>query len=349
MISSSTAKNIATKNRFTALFEVCGVYLSGMLLGYLVFMLLGFELRNPIEILKTNPNADLLKLSKDLAIILVAQYAGVFALAFGIGWWRRKHPAKFYGLTLASRPLPYHLLAGLVLYAAAEFPGRALLVMHNFLSLGPGSEMQEWVNQLSRWDFSFWVFMAVGSILLIPIVEELFYRGYVQSRLSEDFPPIVSILMVAFFFAFSHSQYYLHPSAMNIGAMLALIFSAVLWGYAYHRTRSLWATFIAHILINIPSRGAADYIILALMLIVIAVYHRQILAHGRQLWEMISKLPTPAIASLWVAAFAIFAIAIAISMDLMLLVGIIFLLIALALEFSEKRSARVVQQQLSAN
>ncbi len=330
------------QRQLAAILEVCGVYMVGLLIAFVVISVLGIKLENPLETLVANPNADLLGLSRDMALLLLVQYGGILIPAFLVGWWHRRRPLRDYGCTAAGHSVSYLLLAGIVLFALSELPAKLLELVGQFVPLGPRADFQEIVYALN-WDYKFWIFAAVGSFLLIPIVEELFYRGYVQTRLAEDCGAPAAILITAFFFTFSHSQYYLAPSPRNIGMVLTILFSAIVWGYAFHVTRSLIVPMIAHAIVNVPIAGAANFILPVLMLGVIVVYRRRIWEHIQGLWAMLKPALSKRTTVLAVIFMVLFAVAVAIAQDMTVLLGVAMLIIAATLEFIEKRRRQHLQ------
>jgi membrane protease YdiL (CAAX protease family) len=342
-MSQPAAKNpsAAWLRRLTAILEVCGVYMLGLLIAFLVITMLGIDLQNPIEVLKTNPNADLFEMSKDLGLLLFVQYAGIMLPAFLIGWWHRRRGASGYGLTTARQPIRSLILTGVTAFAIASLPAKLLTMIDRFIPLGPKAVTQEIVYGLNWGELGFWVFTAVGSFLLVPILEELFYRGYVQNRLAEDFDAPSAILITALFFTFSHSQYYLLFSAWNTGMLLSTLFAALVWGYIFHRTRSLLLVMIAHALVNFPVRGLADFVVPILMVVLIVIYRREIVRHVKQVVEMLRL----GILSKWALVAAavfmtLFAVIVAVAQDIAVLVGLLFVIVALVLEAIEKRKLR---------
>src|SRR5512136_1890874 len=253
----NTPRATSWQRQLAAILEVCGIYMAGLLIAFVIISVSGIKLANPLEILVANPKADLLVLAGDMALLLLIQYGSILIPVYLIGWWHRRRPLRDYGCTAAGHSASYLLLAGIVLFAVSELPVKLLELMGQFVPLGPRADFQEILYALD-WDYKFWIFAAVGSFLLIPIVEELFFRGYVQTRLAEDYGAPAAILITALFFTFSHSQYYLAPSPRNIGMVLTILFSAIAWGYAFHATRSLIVPIIAHATVNIPIAGVAD-------------------------------------------------------------------------------------------
>ena len=127
--------------RLAAIPEVCGVYMLGLLIAFLLIQLLGIDLQNPIEVLKSNPNADLFEMSKNLGLLLTVQYGAILLPAFLIGWWHRRRTASSYGLTRAKQPIRSLLLAGILTFAAASLPIKLLSVLDRFVPLGQKAEI----------------------------------------------------------------------------------------------------------------------------------------------------------------------------------------------------------------
>ena len=323
--------------QIAAVLEVIGVYTAGQLVGYLLGLLLGIPFTNPLADLsaQTTP-AELLSITGRLASVLFLQYSGWFALAFLVGWWHRRRGPRQYGLTRAGHSMGYIIGAGVVLFAIAELPVR---LWENLALILPLDATTDWRAAMYALDWSspaFWLLMFVGSYGLIPLLEELFYRGYCQTRLEEDLGAPAAIVAVAFLFTFSHGQY-LMLNLYHIGLLIAFLFGALLWGYIYYRTRSLWVTVVAHILVNFPLKGAATWAMLVAMLIVCVLARREISQYFR---DGIAFFRTAALGkSLFPAAlgFALFAIAFNLLSDIIILLGIVLFIIAVVLEALERK------------
>ncbi len=74
-----------------------------------------------------------------------------------------------------------------------------------------------------------------------PIAEELFFRGYLQTRLAARHGPVLGILITAFFFGLIHMDPVQSPFAFGFGIYLGII--------AY-RSRSIFPTIFAHAFSN---------------------------------------------------------------------------------------------------
>lgn len=91
--------------------------------------------------------------------------------------------------------------------------------------------------------------LAYSPVVLIesPIPEEIFFRGYYQGTLTEEFKHFVGIPASTLFFALSHAIN--HPN-WHPGRVLATIPIGLILGLTYHETRSLISVITSHFLIN---------------------------------------------------------------------------------------------------
>ncbi|MGI0141767.1 MAG: lysostaphin resistance A-like protein [Candidatus Micrarchaeales archaeon] len=80
----------------------------------------------------------------------------------------------------------------------------------------------------------FYIFTAI----IAPINEEIFFRGFLVPR--------IGIILSALIFGVLHASY---NSTFGVEIIAAVIFGLIA-GYVYKRTNSLYASIIAHILIN---------------------------------------------------------------------------------------------------
>jgi membrane protease YdiL (CAAX protease family) len=98
-----------------------------------------------------------------------------------------------------------------------------------------------------------WLLLLVYHLLCVALPEEVFYRGYMQSRLNEAFPKRVNVftgwvglgwLYTSFLFALGHFVISLRPEA------LATFFPGLLFGWLRDRTGSIVAPTAFHALCN---------------------------------------------------------------------------------------------------
>ena len=292
--------------RLAAFLEVTTVLLAGNLLSRGVNSLLGLtRSRDLINALPAGTAPDFLRMAWITSLDLTIKYGILFGLAFLIGWWHRRRPLRAYGLGLAGRSWGYHLKVGVILFSIAGLIPALLLALAKYVSLGTGPE--HWSIFSYEWTFGFWVFMAASSFGLVPIFEELFTRGYFQTRLTEDFGAAGAILITALMFAFSHTQYY-RLSVMSLGMLLGIALGSIIMGYIFHRTRSLIAVIVAHAIGNIPVSSLIETALPAVMILIILLFWKRIVAYGRDLIREFA-----AIESLWATLSGIAAVGIMIA------------------------------------
>lgn len=332
--------NEITQKKAAAILEVFGIYAAGQLVAFILATILGIPLYNPItDLTAQSTPPELQQITLKLLGVLFVQYAGWFIPIFFVGWWYRQRKPKQYGLTLSSLPLKFYIVAGVILFSFSELPTQILSLLNTLYPLGEQTAWREAIYQISWNSLEFWLLMAVGSFGLIPILEELFYRGYVQTRLEEDFGAPTAILATTVLFALSHSQYYI-LNAYNLGMLAAIIFSTIAFGYLFYRTRSLLITIIPHILINIPVKGVLQWVLPVLMLIVCILAWKEIYKYISDFMQFIRDMPHKWQSMAVIVLFALFAIGYALFGDIFILLGIIFFLAALVLEWLDKRRTK---------
>lgn len=247
---------VQTRRRAAALFEVLGVYLAGAFLNdQLGNLLVHWRLVspvNPFSLLTTHTtNADLLVASRQLFLTLLLLYGSYFALIIPINWWYRRRGRTAYGLTRAGRQWKSLILAGVATAVLTQWPVLVHTLVDAIHPLGAMAPWRQAFFDMSWRRWQFWLFAAVMSYAVIPVVEELIFRGYYQRRLAEDWGDGPAILGTACFFTFAHGQY-LIANTYNITMIASLFCLAVGLGVVFAWTRSLIPSMIAHAIINIP-------------------------------------------------------------------------------------------------
>ncbi|MGH7485785.1 MAG: lysostaphin resistance A-like protein, partial [bacterium] len=127
------------------------------------------------------------------------------------------------------------------------------------------------------WNTAFWLYMAVGSYLVVPLVEEFFTRGYLLGRVRESFSAGGSLLLASVFFFVAHGQYR-HTDILAIGAQISLLLWAAIAAYSVMRTASLVPAIIAHAIINVPMTVTVRWIMLVVSLIALAVWREAVVS-----------------------------------------------------------------------
>jgi len=97
----------------------------------------------------------------------------------------------------------------------------------------------DFVSIFSQMQSPWW--LLVGGILVAPVVEEIFFRGFIFAGLREHLGWKKAALISAGLFALIH----LEPTAIPSIFLLGLIFA-----YLYHRSNSIWPSLLMHCATN---------------------------------------------------------------------------------------------------
>ncbi len=277
------------RRRAAAIFEVVAVLLAGNILMQLTQRALGLASWKALRAeMVAAGEADFLLLSRVAAVELALKYGFLLGLAYGIGRWHRRRPWRAYGLHLGGRRVPRLLAVGVVLFAAGGLIPLGLRLAGRFADLGPGPE--HWALHPDRPTPEFLLYMAVGSYLLVPVLEELLARGYMVTRLAEDYGAGGAIIIAGVVFSLSHGQY-LKPSVMALGNLAGLLLASLFFGYVFWRTGSLAPGILAHALSNFPTPrgGPTDAVVVAALLAILAVARRPLAAWGCDLGRALAR------------------------------------------------------------
>ena len=256
-----------------ALLEVLGVFITGNFAASHLCPLIGvkpFGLALQSALNTTEP--DFIAMSVGWLQVICVQYACLLPPAFAIGWWRRRLRLRHYGVTRAGKPVLQLVFLGLLVFALVALLIKLLSLAKRLIPLESGPAY--WALLDKSWTPSFWLFMAVSSFAVTPMLEELFYRGYCQTRLEEDFGGVGAIVIVTLFLTLGHSQYH-HLSSLSIGTIFALIPFSLGAGYVYWRSRSLIPAMILHAAVNVPTKGIYDFVLPAVMIAVLILFRQK--------------------------------------------------------------------------
>jgi membrane protease YdiL (CAAX protease family) len=259
--------------KVAAVLEVLGVFIAGNFAASHLGPLIGVEpLGSLLQSALNTTEPDFIALSVGWLEIMCVQYACLLPPAFAIGWWRRRLGLRHYGVTRAGKPVLKLVVSGFLVFALAALLLKLLWVAKRFIPLGPEPAYLALLDR--SWTPSSWLFLAVSSFALTPVLEELFYRGYCQTRLEEDFGGVGAIVIVTLFLTLGHNQYH-HLSILSIGTIIGLIPLGLGTGYVYWRSRSLIPAVIVHAAVNFPTKGIYDFLLPAAMVAVLILFRRK--------------------------------------------------------------------------
>ncbi len=79
------------------------------------------------------------------------------------------------------------------------------------------------------------IFLLV--VLFGPFAEEVLFRGFIYPGIANSFGPIKAALVTSALFALAHQQ---------VGVMIPIFVTGLMLAWLYHRSGSIWPSFIAH-------------------------------------------------------------------------------------------------------
>lgn len=261
--------------RISALLEVLGVYIVGQYIVTLFVATLRLQIESPLAHLSPQmDNSDLLFAARDAFIIIAMQYAGWFLLIVPINWWHRRSGPAAYGLTKAGKSWKTLLAAGVVAATLSAWPQIGVQLLDAAYHFVPAASWVQVISEMSwrRWEF--WLFTAVLGWAVTAFTEELFFRGYCQRRLAEDWGDGPAILGAACLFVFSRGAYTI-LDLYNLPSLVSLFVLAVGLGVVFAWTRSLVPCVVAHSIINLPMTYFWQVVVLAALLVGTALFSRR--------------------------------------------------------------------------
>jgi len=116
-----------------------------------------------------------------------------------------------------------------------------IILVHNTILtfLGVGTQGDEILKLFDALDSPVW-FIVVG-VIFAPVVEELFFRGFLFQGFRQKYGWIGGVLLSSAVFAVAHLDPVALIPTFILGCLLA---------YMYHRSNSVWPGIIIHVLVN---------------------------------------------------------------------------------------------------
>jgi membrane protease YdiL (CAAX protease family) len=233
---------------------------------------------------------DLFSASWILLQQFTVQYGLLLILVTAIGLWRRRTGLRSYALgtgDLSARQIVrYGVLLGLV----AGIPATAVLMLQQYASIGADTPMWAALRSAPK-DLSFWTFMAIGSFALVPLLEEITWRGYVLGRFSEVLGPGAAVVVAAIPFALLHTQYASADPLMILASFSVFVLSFATC-LATIRTGTVWPAVVAHAIINSPIEGVLGWIRLVAIIVALIFFARSIASEARIWFSIVFRRGT---------------------------------------------------------
>ncbi|WP_103068134.1 CPBP family intramembrane glutamic endopeptidase [Aquimarina sediminis] len=95
---------------------------------------------------------------------------------------------------------------------------------------------------------------SIAFIFIIPIAEELFFRGYLLRKLLIDYKPIIAIIFSTILFALIHLPYqviFLNGIQFNGHHAYIAFFGGLISGIVYYRSKSIGPSIVFHCMWNL--------------------------------------------------------------------------------------------------
>lgn len=119
--------------------------------------------------------------------------------------------------------------------------GYVFILLHNLVLMALGVDTQggEILKVFSELESPAW--FVLGAVFAAPIVEEIFFRGFLFQGFRQRYGWVAGIAISSFIFAAAHLDPVAFIPTFILGAVLA---------YVYHRSNSVWPGIILHFLVN---------------------------------------------------------------------------------------------------
>jgi membrane protease YdiL (CAAX protease family) len=158
--------------------------------------------------------------------------------------WRRVHwkVLGFGKFTLETMGIGCGLLIG----------AYSIIIVHNVILyfLGVDTQGEEIMKIFAELESPVWFFIV--GVVMAPIVEEVFFRGFLFQGFRQKYGWITAALLSSAIFAVAH---------MDLVALIPTFILGVVLAYVYHRSNSVWPGVILHFLVNAMGFCATYFVI----------------------------------------------------------------------------------------
>lgn len=170
--------------------------------------------------LAQSANLILIQLTYLLPLVVIFSYRRVNPTSLGFGMFEWSTLGLGCGLLIASY---------------------MIIIVHNvaLMILGVDTQGEQILQLFAELDSPLW-FIIVG-VIFAPIVEELFFRGFLFQGFRQKYGWINGGLLSSAIFGAAHLDFVALIPTFILGCLLA---------YMYHRSNSVWPGIILHILVN---------------------------------------------------------------------------------------------------
>lgn len=234
-----------------------------LFLGSQALVSTGFSIAAALTVIVETGSLDLFQMLEVLMAYVtpITLASNLFTLVFLLLFFplRTKNPLREFQL----QPIPPLAAAGAVSIAPVLY-GAVTLV----LSLLPAAWMADYAQASAALnDTGLLPFLSVA--LAAPVVEEVIFRGLIQSRLAHALPGWPAVVLSALLFALCHGQ----PVWMGYAFVLGMVLGIMAW-----RTGSILPSILTHIVFNaigqvlsLPQLAQADGLLVIAVLLFVGI------------------------------------------------------------------------------
>ena len=132
---------------------------------------------------------------------------------------------------------PLHIIVGIISAAVLYLiflAGNYMLIHVSASSQAQIADVYKTRTQAPAGVIAFFLLVWIGP------AEEIFWRGFIQQRLSRFFGSVSGYLMAAFLYAI------VHVFSWNLPLFLAALTAGLFWGWLFRKYKSIWPCVISH-------------------------------------------------------------------------------------------------------
>lgn len=177
-------------------------------------------------------------------ILIVSLLIGISMCLYIFYLVRYVYHRSFTALGLTTANVFSHIVLGIKRYLITlpfiVIAGYVVNLISHYYGVSPDmQDVVKWVLD-EKSPFLLFFLLFFGTVMA-PCIEEIIFRGFLQSALKKSFGGRYAIIISAFLFAFVH---------MDLFASLQIFILGLLLGFLYEKTKTLAASIFVHILHN---------------------------------------------------------------------------------------------------
>lgn len=178
-----------------------------------------------------------------------AVYAVIAALVLGFWYWKRFVPKKQPRRKPSSLVNPQIFLGLLLLMVGMQYISTYVVMLLAAINPGWYNTYQELMESIGFGDIT--LILALYSVLIAPISEELIFRGVTMNYAVKTLPFFLANILQAFLFGAFHANIIQGTYAFVVGLFC---------GYVCYQGGSIYLSILFHMMFNIWGTFASDFL-----------------------------------------------------------------------------------------